>query len=144
MNRSVLRLVTPLVLIAFVQLACYKSYTITTEQLAELQSSAIQESVTIQTESGPVDVSATTPITVFTVDNASESVSPFNFTMNEANLIAPDYELLLFRDEITGARVQEFSKGRTIGLIVGAVLAAGGAFAAVSLLAPEDQGLSGN
>jgi hypothetical protein len=59
-------------------------------------------------------------------------------------IIAPDYELLLFRDEITGARVQEFSKGRTIGLIVGAVLAAGGAFAAVSLLAPEDQGLGGN
>ena len=143
MNRSVLRLVTPLVLIAFVQLACYKSYTITTEQLAELQSSAIAESVTMQTESGPVEVSATTPITVFTVDR-NESVSPFNFTMNEANLIAPDYELLLFRDEITGARVQEFSKGRTIGLIVGAVLAAGGAFAAVSLLAPEDKGLGGN
>lgn len=140
MNRSVLRLVTPLVLVAFAQLACYKSYTITTEQLAELQSSAIAESVTMSTESGEVDVSATTPIRVFTTDE-TVNVSPFNFTMNESNLIAPDYDLLLRRDQITGARVQEFSKGRTIGLIVGAVLVAGGAFAAVSVLAPEDEGL---
>ncbi len=140
MNRSVLRLVTPLVLVAFAQLACYKSYTITTEQLADLQSSAIAESVTMSTDSGDVEVSATTPIRVFT-DGETLSVSPFNFTMNETNLIAPDYDLLLQRSQITGARVQEFSKGRTIGLIVGAVLVAGGAFAAMSVLAPEDEGL---
>ncbi|MFT4703840.1 MAG: hypothetical protein ACI81R_001533 [Bradymonadia bacterium] len=139
MNRSTLRLISPLVVIAFLQLACYKSYTITTDELEQLQSSNIAESVTLPTADGEVEVSVATPITLQIADGENHRLSPFNFTMNESNLIAPDYNLLVTRSNIEGARVQQFSKGRTIALIVGSIVAAGGLFAVVTLTAPEEQ-----
>lgn len=141
MNRPVFRFVALLALVAFAQLACYKSYTISTEELERLQSGYIAESVEMQTESGAVEVRATTPVTLLTSDGDNPRVSPFNFTMNDRNLIAPDYNLLIQRDDITGAKVQEFSRGRTIGVIIGSVMAAGAAFALVSVFAPEEEGI---
>lgn len=142
MNRSVLfRFAALLALVAFAQLACYKSYTISTEELERLQSGFIAESVEMQTDAGAVEVRATTPVTLLTADGENPRVSPFNFTMNDRNLIAPDYDLLIQRQDITGAEVQEFSRGRTIGVIVGSVLAAGAAFALVSVFAPDEEGI---
>jgi hypothetical protein len=136
------RLVALLLVLCMFQLACYNKYTISTEQLEQLESGNIAEYVTLQAEGRDVVVSATTPVQVRTMSGTRYNVSPFNFALGDNQLVAPDYDLLLPRDEIDGARVTQFAKGRTIALIVGSVVLAGGAFALMSILAPEDEGLS--
>ena len=143
MQSKVYRLVAMLLAVSVFQLACYSKHTISTDQLEQLESGNIAESVTIDSDSGPIRVSATTPVQVRDVDGVRYSVSPFNFALGDRQLVAPDYDLLLPRDRIADARVAEFAKGRTIGLIVGSLVAAGGAFALVSLLAGSDDGVGG-
>ena len=143
MNPKLIRIVAPLVALCFIQLACYNSYRVSNEELANLTSGHIAERVELQTDAGPIEVRATTPIQVITSAGEKHNVSPFNFTFDQRGLVAPDYDLFLSRDEVDGARVFEFAKGRTIGLIVGSILVAGGAFATVSLLAGEDSGPGG-
>lgn len=137
MNGKSLRLTATICAIAFAQLACYNRYRIPTEELERLESGNIAEFVTVSTDQGDVTVRATTPIEV-EAGGERYNISPFNFALSDQQLVAPDYDLLLSRDAITGARVSQFAKGRTIGLVVGSVLAAGGAFAAISLLAGSD------
>ena len=139
MNSNLIRIVAPLVALCFVQLACYNSYRVSNEELQNLTSSHIALSVSLDTDEGPVEVRATTPIEVVTASGEKHNVSPFNFTFDENGLIAPDYDLFLTRDQVDGGRVFQFAKGRTVGLIVGSILAAGGTFAAVSLLADDEQ-----
>ena len=143
MQSKVYRLVAMLLAVSVFQLACYSKHTISTDQLEQLESGNIAESVTIESDSGPIRVSATTPVQVRDVDGVRYSVSPFNFALGDRQLVAPDYDLLLPRDRIADARVAEFAKGRTIGLVVGSLVAAGGAFALVSLLAGSDDGVGG-
>ncbi len=135
MNPKVLRIFAPLVALCLLQLACYNSYRISNDELQNLTSGHIAERVELQTDGGPIEVRATTPIEVVDADGGAHNISPFNFTFDNAGLVAPDYDLFLPADQVEGARVFEFAKGRTIGLIVGAIVIAGGSFAAVSLLA---------
>lgn len=144
MNPKLIRIVAPLLVVCFAQLACYNSYRVTNAELEHLTSANIAPRVTIETDEGPVEIRATSPIEVVDASGDRHGVSPFNFTFDENGLIAPDYDLFLARDDVDGARVFEFAKGRTIGLIVGSIVVAGGAFAAVSLLAGEDAGPGGN
>jgi hypothetical protein len=132
------RLTAALLSLAFLQLACYSKYSITTAELARLESGNMAEVVTVQSANGPVDILATTPIEVV-ARSGTYSVTPFNFTLTDTQLVAPDYDLLLRRQDIEGANVSEFRKGRTIGLIVGSILAAGGAFALISILAGDEE-----
>ena len=135
MNPTLLRIVAVLSALSFFQLACYNSYRISNDELQNLTSRHIASSVELETSEGPVEVRATTPIQLVTTAGEKFTISPFNFTFDENGLVAPDYDLLLMPDEVDGAQVFEFAKGRTTGLIIGSILAAGGAFAAVSLLA---------
>ncbi len=129
--------------VLIVSSGCYSRHTITTDELEKLESGQIAERVEVEADDGVVTVRATTPIQVLTADGG-HNISPFNFSLSDTQLVAPDYDLLLPRDAVEGARVSEFAKGKTIGLIVGAVLIAGGGFAAVSILAGSDRGLGEN
>ena len=122
MNKPALRLIAGLVALTAVQTACYNRYNISTDELTNLDSSHIARSVVVKDNAGmDIAVSATTPIKVQTA--ASEfSVSPFNFALTESQLVAPDYDLLLSREDVTGAVVSEFNPAKTWSL------AAGGAF----------------
>ena len=139
MNPTLLRIVAVLSALSFFQLACYNSYRISNDELQNLTSRHIAPSVELETEEGPVEVRATTPIRLITTEGEKFTVSPFNFTFDPNGLVAPDYDLFLYAEEVDGAEVFEFAKGRTIGLIVGSILAAGGAFAAVSILAGSSE-----
>jgi hypothetical protein len=119
------------------QLACYSKYTITPAQLESLSSENIAEYVVIDSNDGPITVRASTPVQVQT-DSGNLSITPFNFSLGSEQLVAPDYDLLLRRSEINSARVSEYSKGRTIALAVGSIVAAGTAFALVSVLAGSE------
>lgn len=137
MHTPLFRLTAALLALAFLQLACYSRYAITTEELGRLDSTHRADSVTITTSNGTMEVDPTTPLQV-TSGQGTVNLTPFDFTLTDSQLIAPDYNLLVPRRDITGATVGEFRKGRTIGLIVGSVLAAGAAFALVTVLAGEE------
>lgn len=128
MNKPALRLVAGLVALTAVQTACFNRYNISTDELSNLDSSHIARSVTVKDSNGmDVAVSATTPIKVQTAGK-EYSVSPFNFALTETQLVAPDYDLLLSREDVTGAVVSEFNPTKTWSLAAGGLLAAVGAF----------------
>lgn len=166
MSKVLHRILALVALLGFLNTACFNTYRISTSELALLQSGFEAESVSVcvaanETEAGPVrvaqegdapigrscetvEVSLTNAVEVVTRDGGSYRVTPFNFTMSETQLVSPDYNLLLVRDQIDGAEVQVFSTGKTIGLIVGIAAVGVGSFLALSLLAGEDRGLGGN
>ena len=128
MNKPALRLIAGLVALTAVQTACYNRYNISTDELTNLDSSHIARSVVVKDSNGvDVSVSATTPIKVQTA-TSEFSVSPFNFALTESQLVAPDYDLLLSREDVTGAVVSEFNPTKTWSIAAGGLLAAVGAF----------------
>ena len=138
MNKPALRLIAALVALTAVQTACYNRYTISTDELSNLDSTHIARSVVVKDDSGmDVTVSATTPIKVQTA-TSEFSVSPFNFALTESQLVAPDYDLLLSREEVTGAVVSEFASSKTWSIAAGGLLAAIGAFVLISADAGAD------
>jgi len=72
--------------------------------------------------------------------SGNERVTPFNFIMNQKQLVSPEYDLLLTIDEVEGAEVSEFSTFKTVFTIVGVSAVAIGTFVGISLLAdPAEQ-----
>jgi hypothetical protein len=90
-----------------------------------------------------VMVSGTNRINVSTRGGHDFTITPFNFSVSATQLVAPDYDLLLARDEINGAEVDTFSTGKTIGLIAAITAVAVGSFLAINFLAPAERGLGG-
>ncbi len=147
MNVTLMRLVAPLLVLCFTQLACYNKYRISTSELEKLESGNIAETVLVDTTGGAsVEVRATTPVQITTSNGERHNVSPFNFALTDRQLVAPDYDLLLDRNNVDGATVSQLNRGRTIGLIVGGVAVAAGGFALISVLAgsENDDGFSAN
>lgn len=147
MNVTLMRLVAPLLVLCFTQLACYNKYRISTSELEKLESGNIAETVLVDTTGGAsVEVRATTPVQITTTNGERHNVSPFNFALTDRQLVAPDYDLLLDRNNVDGATVSQMNRGRTIGLIVGGVAVAAGGFALISVLAgsESDDGFSAN
>ena len=65
----------------------------------------------------------------------NQRVTPFNFIMNQKQLVSPEYDLLLTIDEVEGAEVSEFSTFKTVITIVGVSAVAIGTFVGISVLA---------
>ncbi|TVR03574.1 MAG: hypothetical protein EA398_04500 [Deltaproteobacteria bacterium] len=143
MNPALTRLVACTMLVAFANLACYNSYRITPDELERLSSQHIADSATVQGARGntvqDVEVRGTTPITLRMATGERHPVTPFNFSMSETQFVAPDYDLLLQRDNIESAQVAEFAPGRTAILISGIVLAAVGSFVLLTVLADDEE-----
>jgi len=154
-----------IVALAFMNAACFSSYTISTSELELLQSGNEAEQVSVcvsaaETGDEPlrlaqadgeipsqgceaVEVSLTNTLSVVTNDGVSHRVTPFNFTLSDTQLVSPDYDLLLSREAIEGAEIQVFSTGKTVGLVAGVTALAVGAFVLLSVLAPAERGLGG-
>ncbi len=87
-----------------------------------------------------VPVSTVNALTVLTRDGGRERVTPFNFAMDDVQLVSPEYNLLLSLDNVEGAEVREFSTWKTAGTIAGVTMLTVGAFVGISVLAPEEEG----
>lgn len=88
-----------------------------------------------------VPVSTANPVTVRTQNGETYRVTPFNFMMSEEQLVSPEYDLLLSLDEVEGGQVREFSKWKTAGLAAGVTGLTIGSLVAISILAPEAEGV---
>lgn len=87
-----------------------------------------------------VPVSTVNALTLLTTDGSEQRVTPFNFAMDNVQLVSPEYDVLLQLDRVEGAEVREFSPWKTAGTIAGVSAVTIGTFVGVSLLAPEEEG----
>lgn len=81
-----------------------------------------------------VNVSGGNTLQIVTTEG-NQRVTPFNFIMNQKQLVSPEYDLLLTIDEVEGAEVSEFSTFKTVITIVGVSAVAIGTFVGISVLA---------
>lgn len=87
-----------------------------------------------------VPVSTVNALTLLTTDGSEQRVTPFNFVMDDVQLVSPEYDVLVQLDRVEGAEVREFSAWKTAGTIAGVTAVTVGTFVGVSLLAPEEEG----
>lgn len=88
-----------------------------------------------------VPVSTVNALTVLTSDGQNQRVTPFNFVMDEVQLVSPEYDVLVQLDQVEGAEVRDFAPWKTAGTIFGVSAVTIGTFVGVSLLAPEESGV---
>lgn len=86
-----------------------------------------------------VPVSTVNALTLLTMDGGEQRVTPFNFVMDNVQLVSPEYDVLLQLDQVEGAQVREFSTWKTAATITGVTMLTVGTFVGLSLLAPEEQ-----
>lgn len=89
-----------------------------------------------------VPVSTVNALTVLISDGSRQRVTPFNFVMDNVQLVSPEYNVLVLLDRVEGAEVREFSTWKTVAMITGVSLATVGTFVGISLLAPEEAGFN--
>jgi hypothetical protein len=113
---------------------CYNSYTIDKEELSKLQSGQEADKITVNsTTNERVEISPETPLEVQVGSGDTYRITPFNFLLNESQLVSPDYDLLLQADAVRGAQVREISYGKTFGLIGGVVAAVAAGFVVLAV-----------
>lgn len=174
--------------IAMTHLACYNTYTISTDELSKLEASvdryevvevladcpdeeigqgspnlegtkfaeaeatgdedivtdALTKRVDVEDLRGctKVPVSTVNALTVLTSGGTEQRVTPFNFVMDDVQLVSPEYDVLVQLDQVEGAEVSEFSTKKTVATITGVTLLTVGTFVGISLLAPDEEGFN--
>lgn len=132
------------------QASAYRSVNLHGSQWAEVAEAAGNEATdATSTADAPradgcttVPVSTANALNVRTTDGGRHRVTPFNFVMSDSQLVSPEYDLLLPMNEVSGADVKQFSTWKTVATISGVSLIAIGTFVGISLLAPEEAGMS--
>ncbi len=120
------------------QFACYNTYNVALEELALAQEGGESSTVTMKTQEGEaVIVTENTKLGVADLQNKYYSISPFNFTLTSAQLVAPDEDLLLARESIQTGKVKQVSGLRTGLLVAAGVILAGGATVFLTVTADE-------
>jgi hypothetical protein len=87
-----------------------------------------------------VPVSTVNALTVLISDGSRQRVTPFNFVMDDIQLVSPEYNVLVPLSQVDGAEVREFSTWKTIATITGVSLVTVGTFVGISILAPDERG----
>lgn len=87
-----------------------------------------------------VPVSTVNALTVLINDGPNQRVTPFNFVMDDIQLVSPEYDVLVQLERVDGAEVREFSGWKTAATIAGVSAVTIGTFVGVSILAPEEEG----
>ena len=89
-----------------------------------------------------VPVSTVNPLNVLISDGSAQRVTPFNFVMDDVQLVSPEYDLLVQLDQVEGAEVREFSPWRTAGAVAGVTAVTAGLMTAVIIIAPDEEGMN--
>ncbi len=134
-------LASALALIFSVQFGCYNTYNVSLDEMAKVQEGGTSNTVELTTDEGEaVVVSENTKVGVTTTGGVYHAVSPFNFTLTGAQMVAPDEDLLLGRDEIATGNVRLVSGSKTGLLVAGGVAVLVGAVLFIALTAEPEKG----
>lgn len=122
------------------QIGCYNTYSVSLEELEKVQEGGQTSAVPLKTAEGEeAVVTENTKIGVTSTDGAYYPISPFNFTLTRGQLVAPDEDTLLARDQIATGNVKLVSGTKTALLVAAGVAAIVGAGLAITLTAEEPQ-----
>ena len=120
------------------QAACYNTYNVTLDELAKVQEGGSSNSVSIATSEGePLVVTENSKVGVTDKDGKYHPISAFNFTMTAGQLVAPDEDEIIARDQIETGNVKVVSGVKTGLLVLAGLTAAIGAGVFVVITAPE-------
>ncbi len=81
-----------------------------------------------------VPVSTVNALTVLTRGGGEQRVTPFNFVMDDVQLVSPEYDVLVQLDQVEGAEVSDFSGWKTAAAITGMTVVTVGTFVGIGLL----------
>jgi hypothetical protein len=96
------------------QVGCYNTYNLTLDELGKAQEGGTNAAVKVKTDSGQeIVVTENSKIGVTTKGGAYFGISPFNFTMTRGQIIAPDEDLLLAKQNIATGNVKQVSGAKT-------------------------------
>ena len=87
-----------------------------------------------------VPVSTVNPLTVLISGGRTQRVTPFNFVMDDIQLVSPEYDVLVQLDQVEGAEVREFSGWKTAAAISGMTILTVGTFVGIGLLGEPVEG----
>ena len=120
------------------QTGCYNVHTVSLDELAKAQDGGSTGVVSMKTSSGKdIAVSENTRLGVIETSGKYTPIVPFNYTWGGSQLIAPDQDVMLKKNEIKGVQVKEISTGKTSALVGTAVAALLGGILFITLTAPE-------
>lgn len=129
---------TLMILTMVFQTGCYNTYTVKMDEFRKIQESDEDSFKNIKTEDGQeITITENSRVGVTDINGRYYPISPFNFTLNQRQLVAPDDDLLLSTRQIKNTNVKLINPTNTTLLIVGSALALAGAAIGIILATPE-------
>jgi len=123
------------------QLGCYNTYNISLDELGKAAEGGSNAAVKVKTEDGQeIIVTENTKIGVTNKQDQYYAISPFNFTMTRGQIIAPDEDLLIAKQNIRTGNVKQVSGTKTALIVLAGLGAVVGGALYVTLTAEEDKG----
>ncbi len=120
----------------------------TTEPPAEVEEEVVTDALIKRVDTDDlrgctkVPVSTVNALTVLTRGGTEQRVTPFNFVMDDVQLVSPEYDVLVQLDQVAGAEVREFSMAKTVAAITTISMLTVGTFVGISVLAPDEEGFN--
>lgn len=128
-------------LLILCQTGCYNTYNVNVEEFKQIQETDGASFKVIKTEDDQeITITENSRIGVTDKSGRYYPISPFNFTLNTLQLVAPDEDLLLTTREIESTNVKLIDPLNTTILIAGSAAVLIGAAVGIYLLTPECTG----
>ena len=123
------------------QTGCYNKYSVKLEEFQKIQESYDASFKEVKTTNNvSVTITENSRVGVTSKSGRYYSISPFNFSVNQNQLVAPDEDLLLEMKDIESMNVKVIDPTSTTLLLAGAVVALVGAAIGITLATPECTG----
>ena len=130
-----------MILLLTLQTGCYNTYTVKMDEFRKIQESDEDSFKTIKTDDGQeITITENSRIGVTDISGTYYPISPFNFTLNQRQLVAPDDDLLISTKQIKNTNVKLINPTNTTLLIVGAAVALVGAAIGITVATPKCTG----
>lgn len=130
-----------MILTLIFQTGCYNTYSVSMDEFKKIQEADGAEFKLIKTEDGKeITITENSRVGVKDINGRYYPISPFNFTINSTQLVAPDEDLLLSSKAIEDANVKLVDPTNTALLIGGVAIVLIGAAVGVSLATPDCTG----
>lgn len=111
------KLVALLLVLSFASFACYSTYSISMDQLRELQV-ADQNNKVVESEGKSIEVTTDTRLFVRDTNGKKYPITPYNFKITSSQLVASDRDYIFMLDQITDkGEIELLSTFKTVGLI---------------------------
>ena len=123
------------------QTGCYNTYSVKLEEFQKIQESYDSSFKQVKTTNDiSVTITENSRVGVTSKSGRYYPISPFNFSINENQLVAPDEDLLLEMKDIESMNVKIINTTSTSLLVAGVAVALIGAAVGITLATPDCTG----